>query len=76
MHFASWEEIDLKNALWTIPTEREPLKGVKYSNRVSKMRSPHLLPLSRQALEILEEIKQISEDYELVFIAITKLIGR
>lgn len=32
------------------------------------MRSPHLVPLSRQALKILEELKQISGDYELVFI--------
>lgn len=34
----------------------------------SKMRSPHLVPQSRQVLEVLEEIKQISGDYELVFI--------
>lgn len=44
------------------------MKGVKHSHRGSKMRSPHLVPLSRQALKILEEIKQISGDYELVFI--------
>ncbi|ELY9431313.1 integrase arm-type DNA-binding domain-containing protein [Salmonella enterica] len=68
LRFARWEEIDFKNALWTIPAEREPLKGVKHSHRGSKMRSPHLVPLSRQALKILEEIKQISGDYELVFI--------
>ncbi|AWB62371.1 TPA: tyrosine-type recombinase/integrase [Klebsiella pneumoniae] len=68
LRFARWKEIDFKNALWTIPAEREPLKGVKHSHRGSKMRSPHLVPLSRQALEVLEEIKQISGDYELVFI--------
>lgn len=68
LRFARWEEIDFKNALWTIPAEREPLKGVKYSHRGSKMRSPHFVPLSRQALKILEEIKQISGDYELVSI--------
>lgn len=68
LRFARWEEIDFKNALWTIPAEREPLKGVKHSHRGSKMCSPHLVPLSRQALKISEEIKQISGDYELVFI--------
>ena len=68
LRFARWEKIDFKNALWTIPAEREPLKGVKHSHRGSKMRSPHLVPLSCQALKILEEIKQISGDYELVFI--------
>ncbi len=68
LRFARWEEIDFKNALWTIPAEREPLKGIKHSHRGSKMRSPHLVPLSRQALIVLEEIKQSSGDYELVFI--------
>lgn len=68
LRFARWKEIDFKNALWTIPAEREPLMGVKYSFRGSKMRSPHLVPLSRQALKVLEEIKHISGDNELVFI--------
>ncbi|MHA9367501.1 tyrosine-type recombinase/integrase [Klebsiella pneumoniae] len=68
LRFARWKEIDFKNALWTIPAEREPLVGVKYSYRGSKMRSPHLVPLSRQALKVLEEIKHISGDNELVFI--------
>ncbi len=68
LRFARWKEIDFKNALWTIPAEREPLMGVKYSYRGSKMRSPHLVPLSRQALKVLEEIKHISGDNELVFI--------
>lgn len=52
LRFARWEEIDFKNALWTIPAEREPLKGVKHSHRGSKMRSPHLVPLSRQTENI------------------------
>ena len=68
LRFARWEEIDFKNALWTIPAEREPLKGVKHSHRGSKMRTPHLVPLSRQAVKTLEEIKQISGDYQLIFI--------
>lgn len=68
LRFARWKEIDFKNALWTIPAEREPLMGVKYSYRGSKMRSPHLVPLSCQALKVLEEIKHISGDNELVFI--------
>lgn len=32
------------------------------------MRSLHLVPISRQALKVLEEIKQISGGYELFFI--------
>ena len=35
--------------MWTIPGEREPLEGVKHSQRGSKDADPHLVPLSRQA---------------------------
>lgn len=68
LRFARWSEIDFDNAIWTIPGEREPLQGVKHSYRGSKMRTPHLVPLSRQALAALEEIKEISGEHELVFI--------
>ncbi|TNC49692.1 hypothetical protein FHC47_27560 [Klebsiella quasipneumoniae] len=53
LRFARWDEIDLHNAMWTIPAEREPIPGVKYSTRGAKMRSPHLVPLSHQAIELL-----------------------
>lgn len=56
-HFARWSEVDFETAMWTIPGEREALDGVKHSQRGSKMRTPHLVPLSRQALGILEKIK-------------------
>jgi integrase len=68
LRFARWSEIDFDTAMWTIPAEREPLEGVKHSHRGSKMRTPHLVPLSRQALEVLEQIKQISGNRELIFI--------
>ena len=68
LRFARWSEIDFENAMWTIPAEREPLPGVKHSHRGSKMRTPHLVPLSCQALSVLMEIKEISGDHELVFI--------
>ena len=44
------------------------MPGVKHSHRGSKMRTPHLVPLSCQALAVLTEIKEISGDHELVFI--------
>jgi integrase len=37
---AKWEEFDLENARWDIPAER------------MKMRTPHIVPLARQALNI------------------------
>lgn len=54
--------------MWTIPGEREPLEGVKHSQRDSKMRTPHLVPLSRQVLAILEKIKSMNGNRELIFV--------
>ncbi|EPA0526332.1 tyrosine-type recombinase/integrase [Escherichia coli] len=68
LRFARWSEIDFENAMWTIPGEREPLPGVKHSHRGSKMKTPHLVPLSRQALELLKAIRVISGECDLVFI--------
>lgn len=68
LRFARWSEVDFDTAMWTIPGEREPLEGVKHSHRGSKMRTPHLVPLSRQALLILEKIKSMSGNRELIFV--------
>ncbi|MEQ9855410.1 MULTISPECIES: tyrosine-type recombinase/integrase [Enterobacterales] len=68
LRFARWSEVDFENAMWTIPGEREPLEGVKHSHRGSKMRTPHLVPLSRQAMTILEKIKSMSGNRELIFV--------
>ncbi len=45
---ALWTEIDLSNSLWIIPSER------------MKMRNEHVVPLSRQALSVLNELKTIA----------------
>ena len=68
LRFARWSEIDFKNALWTIPAEREELQGVKHSSRGSKMKTPHLVPLSKQAIATLREIQKLSGDQEIIFI--------
>ncbi|TBM21945.1 tyrosine-type recombinase/integrase [Hafnia paralvei] len=68
LRFARWSEVDFDTAMWTIPGEREPLEGVKHSQRGSKMRTPHLVPLSRQALAILEKIKSMNGNRELIFV--------
>lgn len=52
---ASWCEFDLDKALWEIPKER------------MKKRRSHLVPLSSQAIGILNELKVISGKYQLVF---------
>ncbi|HBS7017287.1 integrase arm-type DNA-binding domain-containing protein [Klebsiella pneumoniae] len=68
LRFARWSEVDFDTAMWTIPGEREPLEDVKHSHRGSKMRTPHLVPLSHQALNILGKIKSMSGNRELIFI--------
>lgn len=50
---ARWKDIDLKNAEW--------------SYLVSKTKTQHLVPLARQVVAILKEMKNISGDGEFVF---------
>ncbi|EMU9474139.1 tyrosine-type recombinase/integrase [Escherichia coli] len=52
---ALWSEFDLEKAVWEIPAGR------------MKMKRPHLVPLSTQALEILQQLKVMSGQYPLVF---------
>ncbi len=52
---AEWGEFDLENALWIIPAGR------------MKMKTEHIVPLARQALTILAELKQISYGSRFVF---------
>ncbi|HEN3663067.1 TPA: integrase arm-type DNA-binding domain-containing protein [Yersinia enterocolitica] len=68
LRFARWSEIDFETAMWTIPADREPLEGVKHSHRGSKMRTPHLVPLSRQAVAVLEKIKRLNGNRDLIFV--------
>ncbi|AVE39347.1 TPA: integrase arm-type DNA-binding domain-containing protein [Klebsiella oxytoca] len=68
LRFARWSEIDFETAMWTIPAEREVIEGVKHSQRGSKMRTPHLVPLSRQALDILKQVHKFSGNRDFVFV--------
>jgi len=52
---ARWEEIDLDAKLWTIPAER------------MKAKRQHIVPLSTQAIAILEVLKPISAHREHIF---------
>lgn len=68
LRFARWSEIDFETAMWTIPAEREAIEGVKHSHRGSKMRTPHLVPLSHQALAILRQVHKLSGERDFVFV--------
>jgi integrase len=50
-----WSEVDFENALWSIPAEK------------MKMREPHLVPLSRQAIKILKEVKGLTGQSKYAF---------
>ncbi|HFI3500969.1 TPA: tyrosine-type recombinase/integrase [Escherichia coli] len=67
LRFARWGEIDFINKIWTIPATREAIEKVRFSGRGAKMRTPHIVPLSRQAIAILKQIQEISGHLELVF---------
>lgn len=62
LRFARWDEFDFDKACWRIPARREEIEGVRYSHRGMKMKEEHIVPLSRQSLSLLHELKQLSGD--------------
>lgn len=56
LRFARWEDIDLDKAMWEVPAEH------------MKMRRPHKVPLSRQTISLLKQLKPITGHYPLVFV--------
>jgi integrase len=52
---AKWSEVDLKAARWNIPAER------------MKMRTPHIVPLAKQALEILILLRGLTAKSDWLF---------
>ncbi|MBN1225001.1 MAG: integrase arm-type DNA-binding domain-containing protein [Candidatus Aminicenantes bacterium] len=55
LRHAEWAEFNFDEALWKIPAEK------------MKMRQSHFVPLSKQALEILKELKQLTGVSKYVF---------
>jgi integrase len=51
---AQWAEIDVDKTLWTIPGAR------------MKMRRPHRIPLARQTIALLKDLRAIARDAELI----------
>jgi len=52
---AKWDEFDLEKGMWVVPAER------------MKMKLPHMVPLAKQTIEILLELKSMNEGNKLVF---------
>ena len=61
---ARWEEFDLTgdNPTWTIPATRMKCKAA-----AKKIGEPHIVPLSKQAVELLESIKPLTGRSPFVF---------
>lgn len=57
---AKWTEFDFERSIWTIPPER------------MKMKNAHLVPLSKQSVTILKELKEHSGHREYVFPSIPR----
>jgi len=52
---AEWSEIDLKGKLWRLPASK------------MKMKREHLVPLSKQVIKLLEEIKPFTGESKFIF---------
>jgi integrase len=55
LRHAEWSEIDFDAAEWRIPAEK------------MKMRAPHIIPLSRQVVEVLRELEPLTGDGKYLF---------
>ncbi|WP_408640577.1 tyrosine-type recombinase/integrase [Allosphingosinicella deserti] len=55
LRHAEWAEFDFKERVWAIPAEK------------MKMRRPHFVPLSRQALAILDDVRPVTAGQRYVF---------
>jgi len=62
LRFAEWTEIDLDQALWTVPAAR-----MKRELRGKLLGAPHLVPLPHQAVEAFRELHTVSGQGKMVF---------
>jgi integrase len=55
IRLASWEQIDWANRLWRIPAD------------IMKMKEPHLVPLSTQAVDLLRMLQPVTGSSDFIF---------
>lgn len=60
---ARWDEFDFEKREWLVPAMRDLIK----KNGGMKSRKEHIVPLSSQAVEVLEAIKELDLSNDLVF---------
>lgn len=62
LRLAEWTEFDLEAATWTIPSAR-----MKWRKQQKETGQPHLVPLSTQAVEILNDLRPLTGQGRFVF---------
>ncbi|EKS73136.1 putative integrase [Burkholderia sp. SJ98] len=62
LRLSEWKEFDLNEAMWTVPAAR-----MKRRKEGKALGPDHLVPLSAQAVAILQELKQLTGDEGFVF---------
>ena len=62
LRHAEWAEVSLDEALWNIPATK------------MKMKQPHIVPLSNQAIEILKELKELTGASKYVFPSVRSFV--
>ncbi len=62
LRHASWDEIDLEKAVWTVPAAR-----MKRTKAGKLNGNPHIVPLSIQAVKILRDLKPVTGSSPYVF---------
>lgn len=55
MRYAEWSEIDLSRSVWTVPGTRLKMRKAKKAKA-----EPHVVPLSRQAVQLLRELHALT----------------
>lgn len=58
LRLASWSEFDLNGGRWVIPAER------------MKMRAEHVVPLAKQAVEILDDLREFGSGQSYLFVGL------
>jgi integrase len=57
LRYSEWAEIDFENAQWNIPAQRMKMKT----------QGAHIVPLSRQAIAVLKELKPLTGRGKYIF---------
>ncbi|MBK7617110.1 MAG: integrase arm-type DNA-binding domain-containing protein [Burkholderiales bacterium] len=62
LRYAEWPEIDLEAAMWTVPAAR-----MKRELREKMHGAPHLVPLPKQAVAVLKDLRPLTGHARMVF---------